>query len=35
MTMKSDAKFEQKLTGQFKTDMRILNIFDSSTQISQ
>ena len=35
MTMKNDAKFEQKLTGQFKTDMRNLTIFDSSTQKSQ
>ena len=35
MTMKNDAKFEQKLTGQFQIDMRNLNIFDSSTQISQ
>ena len=35
MTMKNDVKFEQKLTGQFKTDMRNLTIFDSSTQKSQ
>ena len=32
MTMKNDVKFEQELTGQFKTDMRNLTIFDSSTQ---
>ena len=35
MTMENDVKFEQKLTGQFKTDMRNLTIFDSSTQKSQ
>ena len=35
MTMKNDVKFEQKLTGPFKTDMRNLTIFDSSTQKSQ
>ena len=35
MTMKNDAKFEQKLTGQFKSDMKNLTIFDSSTQKSQ
>ena len=35
MTMKNDAKFEQELTGQFKTDMRNLTIFDASTQKSQ
>ena len=35
MTMKNDAKFEQKLTGQFKADMRNLTIFDSITQKSQ
>ena len=35
MTMKNDVKFEQKLTGQFKTDMRNLTIFDSITQKSQ
>ena len=35
MDMKNDAKFEQKLTGQFKIDMRNLMIFDSSTQNSQ
>ena len=32
MTMKNDTKFELKLTGQFKTDMRNLTIFDSTTQ---
>ena len=32
ITNKNDVKFEQKLTGQFKTDMRKLNNFDSSTQ---
>ena len=32
MTMKNDVKFELKLTGQFKTDMSDLTIFDSSTQ---
>ena len=35
MTMKNDANFEQKLTGQFKNDMRNLTIFDSITQKSQ
>ena len=35
MTMKSDVKFEQELTGQFKTDMKDLTTFDSSTQKSQ
>ena len=35
MTMKNDVKFEQELNGQFKTDMRNLTIFDSSTQKSQ
>ena len=35
MTMKNDAKFEQKLMGQFKTDMRNLTNFDSITQKSQ
>ena len=34
MTMKNDVKFDQKLMGQFKTDMRNLTIFDSSTQKS-
>ena len=32
MTMKNDAKFEEKLTCQFKIDMRNLRNFDSSTQ---
>ena len=32
MTMKNDVKFELKLTGQFKTDMSDLTIFDSNTQ---
>ena len=32
ITMKNDVKFEQEFTGQFKTDMRNLMIFDSSTQ---
>ena len=35
MTMKNDAKFEEKLTGQFKIDIRNLNRFDPSTQESQ
>ena len=35
MTMKNDVKFEQELMGQFKTDVRNLTIFDSSTQKSQ
>ena len=35
MTMKNHVKFEQELTGQFKTDTRNLTIFDSSTQKSQ
>ena len=35
MTMKNDAKFEQKLTGKFKIDIRNLMIFDSSSQKSQ
>ena len=35
MTIKNDAKFEQKLTDQFKNDMRNLTIFDSITQKSQ
>ena len=35
MTMKNNVKFEQELTGQFKTDVRDLTIFDSSTQKSQ
>ena len=35
MTMKNDVKFDQKFMGQFKTDLRNLTIFDSSTQKSQ
>ena len=35
MTMKNDAKFEEELTCQFKTDMRNLANFDPSTQKSQ
>ena len=35
MKMKSDAKFEQGLTCQFKMDMRHLINFDPSTQKSQ
>ena len=35
MAVKNDVKFEQELTGQYKTDMRNLTIFDSSTQKSQ
>ena len=35
MTMKNDAKFEEELTCQFKTDMRNLINFDPSTQKSQ
>ena len=35
MTMKNDVKFEQELTGQFKTDMRNLTIFESNNQKSQ
>ena len=35
MKTKNDVKFELELTGQFKTDMRNLTIFDSSTQKSQ
>ena len=35
IAIKKGAKFEQELTGQFKTDMRNLIIFDSSTQKSQ
>ena len=31
MTMKSDAKFEEELTSQFKIDMRNLMNFDPST----
>ena len=35
MTMKNDTKFEEKLTCQFKIDMRNLTNFDLSTQKSQ
>ena len=35
MTLKHDSKFEEELTCQFKTDMRNLTNFDSSTQKSQ
>ena len=35
MTMKNDTKFEEELTGQFKTDMRNLTNFDWSTRKSQ
>ena len=35
MTMKNDAKFEEELTCQFKTDMRNLTNFDPSTQNSK
>ena len=35
MRMKNGAKIEEQLTSQFKTDMRNLMIFDSSTQKSQ
>ena len=35
MTMKNDAKFEEKLTCQFKMDMRNLTKFDLSTRKSQ
>ena len=35
IAMKNDAKFEEKLTGQFETDMSNLRNFDSSTQKSQ
>ena len=35
MRMKNDAKFEDKLTCQFKIDMRNLTIFDPSTQKSR
>ena len=34
MRMKNDAKFEEELTCQFKTDMKNLTIFDSSTRKS-
>ena len=32
MTMKNNGKFEEELTFPFKTDMRNLTNFDSSTQ---
>ena len=35
MTMKDNAKFEEELTCHFKTDMRNLTNFDSSTQKSK
>ena len=35
MTMKNNAKFEEKLTCHFKTDMRNLTNFDSSTRKSK
>ena len=35
MTMKNNAKFEKELTFHFKTDMRNLTNFDSSTPKSQ
>ena len=35
MTMKNDAKFEEDLTCQFKTDMKSLANFDARTQKSQ
>ena len=35
MTMKNNAKFEEELTCHFKTDMRNLTNFDSSTQKSK
>ena len=35
MTMKNDTKFEEKLTCQFKIDMRNLTNFDASTQKSK
>ena len=35
MKMKNDAKFEEELTCQFKTDMRDLTNFDLSTGKSQ
>ena len=35
MTLKDDAKFEEELTCHFKTDMRNLMNFDSSTQKSK
>ena len=35
MTMKNNAKFEEKLTCRFKTDISDLTNFDSSTQKSK
>ena len=35
MTMNNDAKIEEELTCQFKSDMRNLTNFDPSTQKSQ
>ena len=35
MTMKNNAKFEEELTFHFKTDIRNLTNFDSSTQNSK
>ena len=35
MTMKNNEKFEEKLTCHFKTDMRNLMNFDSSTRKSK
>ena len=35
MTMKNDAKFEEKLTCHFKIDMRNLKNFDSNTRKSK
>ena len=35
MTMRNNAKFEEELTCHFKTDMRNLTTFDSSTQKSK
>ena len=35
MRMKNGAKLEEELTSQFKTDMKNLTNFDSSTQKSQ
>ena len=35
MTMKNNVKFEEELTGHFKTDLRNLTNFDSSTRKSK
>ena len=35
MTMKNNAKFEEELTFHFKTDMKNLTNFDSSTRKSK